>query len=305
MTQRDYYEILGVPRDASPDDLKAAFRRLARQYHPDVNKEADAEERFKEINEAYQVLSDPQKRTHYDRLGSSYSQWQSNGAPGNFNWSDFFTGGQPGGSVRVDASNLEDLFGGGGGTFSDFFQSIFGGMGGMGSARQTMRSQQSRPVQQPVTISLTEAFQGTTRRLKIGNQQKDVRIPPGVKTGSKVRVAGAGPAGPSGQPVDLHLLIEIADDPRFQRDGDNLHTTVSTDVFTALLGGEVQVPTMTGSVVLTIPAGTQPEQVFRIAGRGMPHLRGGGKGDLLARVKVNIPRQLTDQQKELLRKASQ
>jgi len=304
MEYKGYYNSLGLERTASTEDIKRAYRKLAKEYHPDRNPgDKQAEERFKEINEAYQVLNDPQKRAHYDRLGSSYSQWQRNGAPGNFNWSDFFTGGQPGG-VRVDASNLEDLFGGGGSTFSDFFQSIFGGMGGMGTPRQTLR-QQPRPAQQPVTISLTEAFQGTTRRLKIGNRQKDVTIPAGVKTGSKVRVAGAGLAGPSGQPGDLYLLIEVAEDPRFRRDGNNLHTTVSIDVFTVLLGGEVQVPTMTGSVVLTIPAGTQPEQVFRIAGRGMPHLRGEGKGDLLARVKVNIPRQLTDEQKELLKKASQ
>jgi curved DNA-binding protein len=303
MEYKDYYKTLGLERSASADEIKSAYRKLAMQYHPDRNAgDKQAEERFKEVNEAYQVLSDPQKRAHYDRLGSSYSQWQRSGAPGNFNWDDFFTGQQ---GTRVDYSTLESLFGrgsgAGSGVFSDFFQAIFGGMGAPQQASRQPRIQHS---ELPVTISLAEAYQGTTRRVKIGNRQKDVKIPPGVKTGSKVRVAGAGPGGLPGQPGDLLMLIAVADDPRFTREGDDLHTQVSVDVFTALLGGEAQVPTMTGNVVLTIPPGTQPEQVFRIAGRGMPHLRSPQtKGDLMAHIKVQIPRQLTDEQKKLIQKA--
>ncbi len=305
MEYKDYYKTLGLERSASTDEIKSAYRKLAMQYHPDRNPDnKQAEERFKEVNEAYQVLSDPQKRAHYDRLGSSYSQWQRSGAPGNFNWDDFFTS-QQGQGARVDYSTLESLFGNRGGmgssVFSDFFQAIFGGMGAPQRAGGQPRMQNS---ELPVTISLAEAFQGTTRRIKIGDRQKEVKIPPGVKTGSKVRVAGAGPGGLSGQAGDLLLLIQVADDSRFTREGDDLRTPVSVDVFTAILGGEAQVPTMTGDVVLTIPPGTQPETVFRIAGRGMPHLRSPQtKGDLMAHVKVQIPRQLTEEQRKLLQKA--
>ncbi|MEW5827979.1 MAG: DnaJ C-terminal domain-containing protein [Chloroflexota bacterium] len=302
MEYKDYYKSLGLERNASADEIKSAYRKLALKYHPDRNPgDKQAEERFKEVNEAYQVLSDPQKRAHYDRLGSSYSQWQRSGAPGSFNWDDFFTGRQ---GTRVDPGTLESLFGGsgmGGGVFSDFFQAIFGGMGAPQRAARQPRAQNS---ELPVTISLDEAYQGTTRRLKIGDRQKEVTIPPGVKTGSKVRVAGAGPGGLPGQTGDLLLLINVSDDPRFTREGDDLHTQVSVDVFTAMLGGEAQVPTMTGTLVLTIPPGTQPEQVFRIAGRGMPRLRSPQvKGDLMAHVKVQVPRQLTDEQRQLIQKA--
>ncbi len=303
MEYKDYYKSLGLEHSASADEIKSAYRKLALKYHPDRNPgDRQAEERFKEINEAYQVLSDPQKRAHYDRLGNSYSEWQRNGAPGSFNWGDFFTGWQ---GSRVDPSTLESLFGSGSGmgdsVFSDFFQAIFGGMG---APQRAARQQAPQNSQLPVTISLPEAYAGTTRRIKIGNRQKEVTIPPGVKTGSKVRVAGAGPGGLPGQPGDLFLLINVSDDPRFTREGDNLHTQVSVDVFTAMLGGEAQVPTMTGNLALTIPPGTQPEQVFRIAGRGMPRLRSPQtKGNLMVHVKVQVPRHLTDEQRKLIQKA--
>ena len=289
MDYKDYYKILGVDRKASEADIRKAYRKLAMQYHPDRNpNDKKAEERFKEINEAYEVLNDPQKRSHYDRLGSDYSQWQRRGNPGDFDWSRY--GGYPGGSVSMD--DLNDMFGGGG--FSDFFQTIFG-MGGRGSARS-----QPQGYQQDFQITLEEAYQGTTRRIQTDGKEKIVRIPAGVRTGSKVRVAGAGPNG-----LDLYLIVDVIEDKRFDRQGNDLHTTATIDAFTAMLGGEAEVETMEGKVKLNIPAGTQPEQVFRLAGRGMPHLRDTKqKGDLYVKVKVQIPKYLSSKQRELLDEAS-
>ncbi len=299
MDYKDYYQILGVERSAGPEDIRKAYRKLAMQYHPDRNPgNKQAEDRFKEINEAYQVLSDPQKRARYDQLGSAYSNWQQRGAPGDFDWSQWFTG-QPGGNVHVEYGDLNDLFGQG--IFSEFFQSIFGGMGGTATGTRT-RSQPAyrQPIQQPVAINLLEAYTGTTRRIQSNQRKLEVRIPAGVKTGSKVRVAGAGPKGD-----DLYLIVEVTDDPRFERQEDDLTTSSTISVFTALLGGEAEVDTPTGKVKLKIPAGTQPDQVFRLAGRGMPHVRNSQtKGDLFVRVKVRVPKQLTSKQKALLEEAS-
>ena len=293
MEYKDYYKILGVDRKASDDDIRKAYRKLAKQHHPDYNpNNKQAEERFKEINEAYEVLSDAKKRSHYDRLGSDYSQWQRRGNPGDFNW-DQYGGGFPGGT-RVNMDDLNEMFGGAGG-FSDFFQTIFG----MGGARNAARSQ-PQGYQQELEITLEEAYKGTTRLIQSDGKEKQVRIPAGVRTGSKVRVAGAGPQG-----LDLYLIVDVAEDNRFERRGNDLHTTATINVFTAILGGEAEVDTFEGKIKLGIPAGTQPEQVFRLAGRGMPHVKNAKeKGDLFVRVKVQIPKYLSAKQRELLEEAS-
>ena len=298
MEYRDYYKILDVPRTAGADEIKKAFRKLALQYHPDRNPgDKQAEERFKEINEAYQVLSDPQKRSRYDQLGESYSQWQQNGTPGSYDWGQW-SGGQ--GAQQV---NLDELFGEG--MFSDFFRSIFGGM----NVGQSLRGRGARGAasyQQPVVISLKEACLGTTRTLQTADRRVDVTIPPGVRTGTKIRVRGAGPARSDGSPSDLVLVMDVAEDPLFEGDGDDLHTHVTIDVFKAILGGEVEVMTCSGKVILTIPPGTQPEQVFRVAGRGMPVLKQArAAGDLYVHLKVQIPRQLSAKQRSLLAEAAQ
>ncbi|HEX2697388.1 MAG TPA: DnaJ C-terminal domain-containing protein [Anaerolineales bacterium] len=299
MEYKDYYKILGLERSASADDVRKAYRKLAMQYHPDRNPgDKSAEDKFKEINEAYQVLSDPEKKARYDQLGSAYSNWQQRGGgPGDFDWSQWFSG-QPGGQrggTRVDYGDLNDLFGDD--VFSDFFRSIFGGMGG---AQTSARTRSAPAYQQPIQITLEEAYNGTSRALQTDSRRIEVRIPAGVKTGSKVRVAGAGPEG-----LDLYLIVEVADDSRFERDGDDLRTTASIDVFIAALGGEADVETLAGKVKLKIPAGTQPEQVFRLAGRGMPRLKNAQmKGDLFVRVKVRIPKDLSSKQKELLEEAA-
>jgi curved DNA-binding protein len=301
MEYKDYYKTLGVGRSADASEIKKAYRQLAMKYHPDKNPgDKTAEEKFKEINEAYQVLSDQEKRSRYDQLGSAYSNWQRQGrSPGGFNWEDWYSGGA-GGATRVDVGDLGDLFGGG---FSEFFSRIFGGMGGYQADPSFSQSRRPRAqaYQQPVSISLQEAYSGTTRRLGIDGRQIEIKIPAGARTGTKVRVPGIGPSAPNGVPGDVYLVLEVADDPRFARKGNNLHVEVEVDLFAALLGGEVKVPTLTKDVVLTIPPGTQPGQTFRLKGRGMPKLgKPGDRGDLLVKAKVKIPRSLTDRQRELI-----
>ena len=305
----DYYKTLGVHRKASEEEIKRAYRKLALKYHPDHNpNDKQAEEKFKEINEAYQVLSDSSKRSRYDQLGDSYTSWQQRGgAPGGFNWDEW--GATPGGGYRVEVGNLDDLFGSDLGGFSDFFQRIFGGMGGMRdfSSRDFRRSSPPGSVTQPryqsdVTISLLEVLQGAVRHVELNGRRLEVKIPPGAKTGTKVRVADA-ISTPDGKKGDLFLVIQVADDPNFKRKGDDLYTDTEVDLYEAVLGGETTVKTLTGSVILNIPMGTQPGQNFRLTGQGTPSAKNPTKrGDLYVRVKVMIPRDLSPEQRELFQK---
>jgi curved DNA-binding protein len=314
MEYKDYYKILGVEKNADEKEIKKAYRRLARQYHPDVNSgDKAAEARFKEINEANEVLSDAEKRRKYDELGQQYQRWQQTGGqPSGFDWSQWTNaGGQPGaasGGTRVDYVDLNDLFGGGGGggDFSDFFSSMFGG----GDPRRTGYEQPRRQrapargqdIEGAVDVTLEEAYQGTQRMLSIDDGRRlEVKIPPGVKTGSKVRVQGEG-GGSGGNRGDLYLRVNELPHPVFERRGDDLHRDVPVDLFTALLGGEARVDTMTNPVVLTIPPGTQAGRTFRLKGQGMPKLRTPSEhGDLYARVRLNLPDKLTDRERELVR----
>lgn len=308
MEYKDYYKILGVDRKADEDQIKRAYRKLAMKHHPDRNPDdKQAEEKFKDLNEAYQVLSDPEKRARYDQLGESYTRYQQRGGtPGGFNWEDWFVQ-QPGGgrgNVRVEMGDLEDILGGG---FSDFFRNIFGGeyqtAGPAGMRREQQRARQPQPAyQSEAQITLQEAFQGTSKLIDVNGRRLEVKIPPGARTGTKVRVADAVSSGLQGEKSDLYLVIRVADDPRFERKGDDLYTDASIDLYQAVLGGEVTVPTLGGNIVLTVPAGTQPGQTFRLSGRGMPRLRNpDSRGDLFVRAKVKIPRNLSDQQRDLFR----
>ncbi len=299
MDYKDYYKILGVERKASADDIRKAYRKLAMQFHPDKNPgDKKSEDKFKEINEAYQVLSDETKRARYDQLGSAYSDFRTRGGrPGDFQWDDWFQ--QQNGQQRGYGGNAEDPFGGAGG-FSDFFRSIFGEAVRSSARNQAAQQQQQQGYQQAVDITFQEAYEGTARQLQTNGRKLQVRIPAGVKTGSKVRVAGAGPEG-----LDLYLIVNVTDENRFERDGQDLTTTSTLSVFTLILGGEAEVETPTGKVKLNIPAGTQTDQVFRLAGRGMPHLKNPAtKGDLFVKLKVQVPKYLSSKQRELLEEAA-
>ena len=297
MEYKDYYKLLGVDRQADEKEIKRAYRKLAVLHHPDKNPgDKRAEERFKEINEAYEVLGDPAKRAKYDQLGASYEAWERmGGRPGGFDWSQW-TGGGPGG-IHVEVGDLDDLFGG---SFSDFFQAIFGGVeAGRGGRRARSRG---RDFEQPVRIRLEEAFAGTTRQVRVSGRTLEVRIPAGARSGTRVRVAGQGEAR-GAQPGDLFLVIDVETDPRFRRDGDDLHTEVEVGLYTSVLGGEVRVITPGGPVVLTIPPGSQPGQTFRLKGRGMPGLAQPSKqGDLYGHLKVRLPTSLNAEEKELFEK---
>jgi len=313
MDYKDYYQTLGVSRDADAKEIKRAFRKLARQHHPDVNPgDKKAEERFKEINEAYEVLSDPEKRSKYDQLGSEWARYQQTGGrPGDFDWGRWAAAGAPDGQgqrvyVRYGTpEDMEDLFGGGS-PFSDFFTQIFGGMGaGAGAApggfEYRVRPQRGQDYEQEVEISLRDAYQGTTRVLQKDGRRLEVKIPPGARTGTRVRIAGeGGPGAAGGETGDLYLRVRVLPDPQFERRDDNLHVTVPVDLYTAVLGGRVQVPALSGPVMLTVPAGTQNGRVFRLRGKGLPRLQKASQyGDLYAKVDVQLPAKLTPRQREL------
>jgi curved DNA-binding protein len=293
MDYKDYYKILGVEKSASADDIKKAYRKLARKYHPDVNpNDKVAEDRFKEINEANEVLTDPDKRTKYDRLGSSWQAFQRAGGQEGFDWSEWVSTANRGGYV-----DLNDILGGAGagrsGSFSDFFEAIFGSMG---QARSAPR--QGQDYTQKVEISLEEAFNGASRILRIGGRRIEVKIPKGAKTGTKVRVRGEGAEGMGGgSKGDLYLEIEVTPNPTFERVGDDLYTELPVDLYTAVLGGEATVPTFKGKIKLRIPPETQSGRRFRLKGQGMPYLKQADeRGDLYAKVVVQLPQDLTPEE---------
>ena len=297
MEYKDYYQILGVPRTATQDDIKKAYRKLARQYHPDNNPgDKQAEAKFKEANEANEVLSDPQKRQKYDALGSQWQQYQrTGGQPGGFDWNRWSTQTQ-----SYDASDLNDLFGDGG--FSDFFVRIFGGVGSGrpgGGVRQSPT--RGRDYEQPIEIPLRDAFTGTTLTLQKDRQKLEVKVPAGVKTGSKIRMAGQGEAGRQGGGAgDLYLTITVQPDPHFERDGDDLKTEAAVDLYTLILGGEAMVKTLNGQVSMKVPPETQPGRTIRLRGQGMPHLRDSQKrGDLYVKVQAALPQHLSREEKKL------
>jgi curved DNA-binding protein len=323
MEFKDYYQTLGVTKTSSEKEIKQAYRKLARKFHPDVNPgDKSAEGRFKEINEAYEVLGDPDKRKKYDELGANwrmYEQAQQQGqawpggspfagAPGEGDAWTINMGGGSGGYRTMTEEEMRDLFGSQD-PFSDFFKTFFGGgaAGGRearGRGRAARSTQKGRDIEHPVELTLEEAFHGATRRISIKQgghaRSVDVRIPAGVRDGSRVRAAGEGEAGANGGASgDLYLRVQIRPHPVFERKGDDLHTTIAVPVTAAVLGGEAQVPTITGSVRLKIPETTQAGQVFRLKGHGMPVIgKPDVRGDLYATVDIQLPRSLTPEQRQ-------
>jgi DnaJ-class molecular chaperone len=308
-TKQDYYQVLGVARGASEKEIRQAYRKLARQYHPDLNpNDKAAEARFKEIGEAYEVLSDPEKRKKYDRYGHNWQQAEAAEAAsreagfGNFRWAP--GGASPGGGVRFETGNLDDS------AFADLFGNLFGGRGGGGRAR-TM-SQRGEDYEQPVEVTIEEAFNGSQRTVQLQSadgrvRRLEVKIPAGVTDGSRIRMAGEGGPGFGGAPNgDLYLVVSLLPSPTFERKGDDLYVNVSVPLHVLMLGGEAQVPTPKGTrLALKIPPETQNDRVFRLAGQGMPRLGGSGRGDLYATAKAMLPVPLTERERELFRELAQ
>jgi curved DNA-binding protein len=308
MDFKDYYEILGVPPNAEKKVIQQTFRKLARKVHPDVNPgNKEAEEKFKTINEAYQVLSDVEKRKKYDELRAQYQQWQQTGGrQQDFDWQNWSA--QPGQGVRVQYANpedMEDLFGSAS-PYSDFFTNIFGQArrSGRGSGRGTPPSpRRGRDVEYEVDLTLEEAFHGADRLLEIDGHRIKAGIPPGVRTGSRVRLAGQGEPGHNSAPAgDLYLIVHTLPNETFEREGDNLHLDVPIDIFTAIAGGEIRIPSLERPLILKIPPRTNAGRSFRLRGKGMPHL-GDPKtrGDLFALVRLVLPDPLTDQEVNSIR----
>ncbi len=290
MEYKDYYKILGVPRNASQEEIKRAYRRLARKYHPDVSKEPDAEERFKEVSEAYEVLKDPEKRAAYDRLGSAWQAGQEFHPPPD--WEEIFAGFRQEGG----AAGGEGL-----GGFSDFFETLFGGGGfARGSRRAGGFRMRGQDEFARLRITLEEAYHGGTRTLELQTPEMDeagrvrartrriqVRIPRGVTEGQQIRVPGQGAPGlGGGPPGDLYLEVEFAPHPHFRAEGRDIHLTVPVTPWEAALGAKILVPTLGGPVALKIPPGTQSGRRLRLKGRGLP---GSPPGDQYVTVQIVTP----------------
>ena len=308
-TKRDYYAVLGVQRGASEKDIKSAYRKLARKFHPDVNpNDKTAEGRFKEIGEAYAVLSDPEKRKKYDRWGPDWEKIEQAQAAGvNF-------GGAGRGGARARTYNYGP--GGSGGSvftggedIGELFEQLFGGAAGAATGRTRVRTapRKGTDIEQPVEITLEEAFAGTQRTFQILDTQSgetkgvEIKIPAGAYEGLRVRVAGKGNPGAGGSPPgDLYLIVKLLPHPQYEREGDNLRVKTPVPLYTAELGGEVMVPTLKGTrLAVKVPPETQNGQRIRLGGQGMPKVGGSNRGDLFVEVNVQLPRNLTSREKEL------
>ena len=310
MEFKDYYKTLGVAKTATEKEVKQAFRKLARKLHPDVNPgDKAAEARFKEVNEAYEVLGDPSSRKKYDELGANWRMYEQAGAQGGANpFAGFNTGGSGGrsGFRTMTPEEMEELFGDSN-PFSDFFTTFFGGSagGGAGARGTRVRQRPGRDIENEIELSLEDAYRGTTQRLALthdGHRRTvDVRIPPGVTTGSRVRISGEGEPGVGGaESGHLYLRVRLNPHPIFELKGRDLHVRVQVPVATAVLGGEADVQTLSGRPArLRIPPLTQNGQVFRLKGYGMPAIgKPDEKSDLYARVDVQLPAQLSAEERE-------
>lgn len=334
MDFKDYYQVLGVPRTASEKEIRTAFRKLARKYHPDINpNNQEAEVRFKEANEAHEVLTDPEKRKLYDRFGADWQRYQQAAAGGqeapDVDFSQWFSGRhQQQGGPRVEFRD----FSGNGGDYSDFFESLFGARG-FGGTRASGRplAHRGEDYEYTTEITLEEADRGTSRTIDLqvtepcatcggtgssGNQRcptcrgagqvarnkrLEARIPAGMQDGGRVRLAGQGGPGYAGGPNgDLYLIAKIRPHEQFERDGADLRTTIDVPLYTAILGGEVMVPSLNGQLALRVPPETQNGRSFRLRGKGLSRPgKSGERGDLLARVNVQLPAGLTEREREL------
>lgn len=305
MEFKDYYKILGVDKKASVDEIKKAYRKLAMKYHPDRNPDdKSAEEKFKEISEAHEVLSDPEKRKRYDQLGANWKQYQTGGQDFGDIFSQF---GRGGGRQYRTSGNFEDMFGNMSG-FSDFFESFFGGGAFGGDQFRSRRTSKGADYEATLYIMLEEAFSGTTKEILIEGKKLRLKINPGTKDGKRLRLSKQGAASQSGgERGDLYLTIKIQKHPFYEFDGTNLIYDLSIDLYSAVLGAKKKFKTLSGkNINLTIPPGTDNGQLFRIQGMGFPLEENSNRfGDLIIRIKVELPKNLSSEEKKLFKTLSE
>ena len=335
MNYKDYYQLLGIPKNAPDKDIKSAYRKLARKWHPDANpnNQKEAEDKFKEIQEAYEVLGDPEKRRKYDVLGSNWQQAAQQAEQQrryrsaqhdtfNFGFGDFGAagaGGAPGGPSG----------------FSDFFDMFFSGIGKRNTAQSTGFAQRGQDLETTIELTLRDVYDGGKKSVSLqvedvcprcrgtgtdrgglcthchgtgrllSTKKFEVTIPKGIGEGQRIRLAAQGGSGIAGGPNgDLFLVVKLLDDPSYKRKGDDLYVDLPVSIYDLVLGGEVKVPTMGGQVTMTVPAGTQNNRLLRLSGRGMPKVRNGGSGDLYVRLIGQLPTDLTDKEKKLFKELS-
>jgi DnaJ-class molecular chaperone len=327
MNFRDYYSILGVPKNAAEKDIKSAYRKLARKWHPDANptNPKEAEEKFKEIAEAYEVLGDPEKRKKYDVLGPNWQQASQQAEQ------------QRGYHTNVDGQEFEFDFGGPGGPsgFSDFFDTFFSGVGRRQTAQGPRLARRGQDLETTIDLGLRDVYEGGTKAVSLQiedlcprchgtgtegghlcpqchgtgrvllNRRFEVTIPKGIGDGQRIRLAGQGGAGVNGGPNgDLYLVVKVQDDPTYKRQGADLYVDLPVSIYDLVLGGEVNVPTLSGQVAMKIPAGTQNNRLLRLSGRGMPQVKGKGSGDQYVRLIGQLPQNLSDKEKKLFKELS-
>jgi DnaJ-class molecular chaperone len=327
MNFRDYYSILGVPKNAAEKDIKSAYRKLARKWHPDanLNNPKEAEEKFKEISEAYEVLGDPEKRKKYDVLGPNWQQAAQQAEQ------------QRRYRTNVGGEEFEFDFGGPGAPsgFSDFFDVFFSGVGRRQTAQGPGIARRGQDLETTIDLDLRDAYAGGTKSISLQiedvcprchgtgtvgghlcpqchgtgrvllSKRFEVTIPKGIGDGQRIRLAGQGGAGSNGGPNgDLYLVVKLHDDPTYRRRGDDLYVDLPVSIYDLVLGGEVSVPTLSGQVAMTIPAGTQNNRLLRLSGRGMPQVKGKGSGDQYVRLIGQLPQNLSDKEKKLFKELS-
>ncbi len=306
MEYKDYYKILGIDKKASAADIKKAYRKLAVKYHPDKNpNDKIAEEKFKELNEAYEVLGDEEKRKKYDEFGENWKYYEQAGANrGDFDWGKWQA--SQGSRQQQQYEDVEGMFGGG--QFSEFFEHLFGGRFSGHGQQGRARSRRGSDLRATMQVSLPDVYLGASRQIEVNGQKLNLKIKPGTYNGQVLRLKGKGqPGGSGGEAGDLLIEVSIADDPQYELKGKDVYMEVAVDLYTAVLGGKIQVAVPGSPLQLSIPAGTDSGRLFRLKGKGLPAPEGSREtaGDLYIKTKITVPHQLSADEKELFTRLAQ
>lgn len=307
MDVKDYYKVLGVEKTATAEQIKKAYRKLAVKYHPDKNPgDKVAEDKFKEINEAYEVLSDAEKRKKYDQFGENYKHYEQHGGrPEDFDWSQFGGGRGRGRTYSYGGGSAEDMFGGEG--FSDFFEQLFGSRFSGGGRRQQQAPGKGQDVQASMQVSLEDAYAGATRQVEVNGSKLNIKLKPGLYEGQVIRLKGKGnPGRRGGENGDMLITIQLAPHPQYELKGLDIYMELALPLYTAVLGGKVNIVTPGATLNMNIPAGTDSGKAFRLKGKGMPAYNNSGTaGDLYIKAMIHIPKDLSEKEKELFQQLAQ